>query len=136
MNNKIKNIWVNGTFDVLHIGHIHLLEYASTFGILRVGIDSDRRVTKMKGCDRPINNENNRKKFLESLKYVDSVIIFDDDDELIKNIKEWKTDILVIGSDYLNKKIIGGEFCDEIKFFNRIPNFSTTNIISKCIKLQ
>jgi bifunctional ADP-heptose synthase (sugar kinase/adenylyltransferase) len=66
---------------------------------------------------------------LESLKYVDSVVIFDTDDELISNIIDWKTDIFVIGSDYKNKRIIGSEFVNEILFFERIEQYSSTKII-------
>ena len=55
-------VWVNGTFDVLHVGHVKLLEFASQFGILRVGIDTDKRVKELKGDDRPFNNQEDRKK--------------------------------------------------------------------------
>ena len=48
-------VWVNGTFDVLHVGHLKLLEYSASFGELRVGIDSDKRVQELKGNDRPFN---------------------------------------------------------------------------------
>ena len=56
-----KKVWVNGTFDVLHIGHLKLLEFASTYGELRVGIDTDKRVKELKGNDRPFNNTEDRK---------------------------------------------------------------------------
>jgi rfaE bifunctional protein nucleotidyltransferase chain/domain len=128
-------VWVNGTFDILHIGHLELFSYASTFGKLRVGIDSDSRVRKLKGYNRPINNQENRKKFLESIKFIDSVVVFNDDTELINNIKDWNTEIFVIGSDYMNKKIIGSEFCKQVIFFDRLLEFSTTKIIERCSKL-
>jgi D-beta-D-heptose 7-phosphate kinase/D-beta-D-heptose 1-phosphate adenosyltransferase len=63
-------VWVNGTFDVLHIGHIKLLEFASQFGEIRVGIDTDERVKQFKGELRPINNINDRIFFMNSIKYV------------------------------------------------------------------
>lgn len=74
-------VWVNGTFDVLHIGHIYLLEFPSQFGTLRVGIDTDLRVKELKGNDRPFNNQMDRKKMLESLKFVNDVVLFNSREE-------------------------------------------------------
>lgn len=125
----MKRVWVNGTFDVLHIGHIKLLKYASGFGSLRVGVDGDRRVKELKGQDRPYNNSADRVEFLESLKGVDSVVVFDSEQELINQIKEYGPDIMVIGSDYMNKRIIGAEFAEIVLFFHRIENKSTTEIL-------
>ena len=122
-------VWVNGTFDVLHIGHIKLFEFASTLGKVRVGIDTDDRVKRLKGESRPINNLKDRLEFLKSIKYVDSVVDFSTDEELIKRIKEWNPEYLVIGSDYKDKNIIGGDLTKVI-FFDRIQDFSTTKIIN------
>jgi rfaE bifunctional protein nucleotidyltransferase chain/domain len=126
---KIK-VWVNGTFDVMHIGHIKLLEFASTYGVVRVGIDSDNRVREKKGKDRPINNINSRMEFMNSIKYVDSVVSFDSDEILIEKIKEWDADIMVIGDDYNTNNIIGSDLFKEIIFFNKLPNESTTKILN------
>lgn len=123
------NVWVNGSFDVLHIGHIRLLKHASTFGKLRVGIDTDDRISKLKGEDRPFNNLSDRKEMLESLIFVDSVVSFNTDEELIDQIKKWSPKYMVIGSDYKNKNIIGSDEFDEIIFFERIENYSTTKIL-------
>ena len=77
----MKKIWINGCFDVLHRGHVELFKYAKSLGDkLIVGIDADSRVRMMKGSSRPINNQDDRKFFLESLRYVDEVRIFDDED--------------------------------------------------------
>jgi len=62
-------VWVNGTFDVLHIGHIRLLEFAHKYGKLRVGVDTDERVKSFKGDSRPFNTLEDRIRFLESIKY-------------------------------------------------------------------
>ena len=123
-------VWVNGTFDVIHVGHIRLLEYASSLGIVRVGVDSDDRVKKLKGDSRPINNLYDRMELIGALKYVDSVVSFSSDGELRERIKEWNPTYFVIGSDYKNRNIIGSEFA-EIRFFERIAGYSSTNTISR-----
>lgn len=123
-------VWVNGTFDVLHIGHIRLLEFASKFGQLRVGIDSDERVRSLKGEDRPINGVNDRKEFLLSIKNVDDVVIFSSDDELINEIRTYNPDIIVVGGDYKGKTVIGSEFGGKVLYFDRIEGYSTTKILN------
>lgn len=126
---KIK-VWVNGTFDVLHKGHIELFRYANTFGEVRVGIDTDNRVKLLKGEDRPINCFSDRKLFLESIKYINSVVGFGSDNELEEEIIRWESDVMVIGSDYKNKNIIGSHLFKNIYYFDRIKGFSSTNIIN------
>lgn len=123
-------VWVNGTFDVLHNGHFQLLNSASTYGKLIVGIDSDRRVREMKGDNRPYHNQFERAYNLMSIKGVYNVIVFDTDEELIELLKKNKPDYFLIGSDYKNKKIIGGEYANEIIYFDRIDH-STTKILEK-----
>lgn len=125
-------IIVNGTFDVLHKGHIVLLEYAKSLGaILLVCIDGDRRVKELKGESRPINNQYDRTYMLTALKSVDLVWVFNSDEELIDQIKLFKPDIMVKGSDYRNKPIVGSEYCKEIKFVELVDGYSTTNIIQR-----
>jgi len=128
-----KKIWINGTFDVLHIGHLHLIKEAANLGSVKVGIDSDQRVRELKGESRPINSENDRRDFLLAIKGVDSVEIFNTEDELIDLIKSYSPDCFVIGNDYTEKKIIGIEHVKEIVFIPRIKNYSSTEIISKII---
>ena len=123
-------VWVNGSFDVLHIGHIKLLEYASTLGNVKVGIDTDKRIKKIKGENRPFNSLSDRAEFLRSIKYVDSVDIFDTTEQLIDLIKQYQPDYMVIGSDYKDKPIIGSEYIKEIVYFDRIKDKSTTNILN------
>ena len=122
-------VWVNGTFDVLHIGHIKLLEFASQFGEVRVGIDTDERVKKFKGELRPINNINDRIDFMNSIKYVNSSVSFSTDEELCDRIKEWNADIIVVGNDYKDKKVIGSHLVKEVIFFDKIDGYSSTKII-------
>jgi D-beta-D-heptose 7-phosphate kinase/D-beta-D-heptose 1-phosphate adenosyltransferase len=126
----MSKVWVNGTFDVLHFGHLKLLEFASSFGNVIVGIDSDKRVKKLKGSERPFNNQEVRKFFLKSLKYVNDVVIFNDDVELENKIKDYNPDFMIIGNDYLNKNIIGKQYIKEIVFFDKIQKYSTTKILN------
>jgi D-beta-D-heptose 7-phosphate kinase/D-beta-D-heptose 1-phosphate adenosyltransferase len=124
------NIWVNGTFDVLHVGHMRLLEFASSLGCVRVGIDSDERVREKKGKNRPYNTLEDRIEFMRGIKYVDSVVYFDSDQSLINCIKDWNTDIIVIGNDYEHKEIVGVEFVKQVYYFTKIENKSTSKILS------
>lgn len=120
---------VNGTFDILHPGHVKLLEYASDLGSLLVCIDTDRRVKELKGSARPINNQHDRVFMLESLKFVDWVKTFDTDEELIKIIKDYRPDIMVKGSDYTGKPILGEHLIKDIIFYDRVEPYSTTKTI-------
>ena len=125
-------IIVNGTFDILHRGHIELLEYAKSLGgMLLVCIDSDRRVSELKGPARPINNQYDRTYMLTALKCVDLVWVFDSAEELIDQIKLFKPDIMVKGDDYRGKPIVGEDIINEIKFYDRDEHYSTTNIIQR-----
>lgn len=122
-------VWVNGAFDVLHVGHIKLLETAARYGKLRVGIDSDERIKQLKGETRPFNTLEDRMHFLRALKCVHDVVSFNTEDELIEQIKSYAPQMMVIGSDYKDKRIIGAEFAGVIYFFDRIENKSTTSIL-------
>lgn len=124
-------VWVNGTFDVLHQGHLELLNFASGYGSVRVGIDSDRRVKEFKGDLRPINSLKERMLMMESLRFVDSVVSFDSDSELENHIRLWNPHYLIIGSDYKDKRVIGSEWVDQVIFFDRIEGFSSTEKINK-----
>ena len=125
-------IWSNGCYDILHRGHLELLRYARSLGDkLVVGIDSDSKVRKSKGEDRPINNQEDRKFFLESLIYVDEVIIFNTAEELEGRVESIRPKFIVIGSDYKDRKVVGGEHARSgVKFFERIGEYSTTNILN------
>ena len=126
----MKKVWTNGTFDVLHVGHLKLLEYAASFGQLTVGIDSDKRVKELKGLDRPFNNTLDRKYFLESIKFVHNVVVFNSREELIDMVKEFEPDYMVIGSDYIDKPVYGSEYAKELVFFDKLEQYSTTTILN------
>ena len=122
---------VNGTFDIIHLGHLRLLDYARSLpnSYVLVLTDSDRRIKQLKGNDRPINTEYERCSLLFALKSVDRVETFDTDQELVDLIKGFEPDVMIKGSDYRDKPIIGAEYCKEIKFYDRLGNYSTTNKI-------
>jgi len=124
----MKQIIVNGTFDIVHSGHLALLNYARSLGdYLIVAIDSDRRVKELKGADRPVNTQAERQELLSNLRSVNEVRIFDSDQELVNIIAECA--VMVKGSDYQNRPIVGLEVCPSIVFFERIDGFSTTEKI-------
>lgn len=125
-------IFVNGTFDIIHPGHLALLNFGKSQGdYLTVAIDSDRRVKRLKGSDRPINTQYERKLLLENLKSVDEVKIFDTDKELIDMISQ--SDIMIKGSDYKDQNIVGLNECKKIIFFDRINEYSSTKKIQSII---
>lgn len=130
----MKTIFVNGTFDLLHKGHLELLNYAKSLGdYLIVAIDSDKRIQEKKGPTRPIYNLEERSFFLQNLKSVNEVLSFDSDEELTNIIKNISPDIMIVGSDWKGKKVIGSEYAKELVFFDRIGNYATTKTIESII---
>ena len=125
----MKTIFTNGCFDILHRGHFELLKFCNTMGSVVVGLNSDSSVSRLKGKNRPINNQEDRKFMLESCRYVDKVIIFNEDTpfDLITRLRP---DIIVKGGDYKKKDVVGNELC-EVKIFNFIDGHSTTSIVNK-----
>ena len=129
-------VFVNGTFDVLHRGHLELLNWAKSQGdYLIVAIDSDQRVRSLKGELRPINCFEDRKFMLLNLKAVDEVRVFNSDVELEELIKLIAPDLMVVGSDWKDKSVIGSYYPAKLVFFDRIEGYSTTAIVDK-IKSQ
>ncbi len=130
------NVWVNGCFDILHPGHIELFKVAKSLGDrLIVGIDDDEKVKKDKGVERPINSLFFRKTMLESISYIDIVLPFGSRNELENLIELYSPDILLVGSDWKNGDVVGRQYAKEVRFFNRIGNHSTSNIIAKINEL-
>ena len=91
-------VFTNGCFDVLHRGHLDLLKYCKKLGTVVVGLNSDASVKRLKGESRPLNSEKDRKYLLDSLVFVDKVIIFNEDTPY-NLIKEINPDIIVKGGD-------------------------------------
>jgi len=135
----VKTVFTNGCFDILHIGHVHYLNEAKSLGDkLVVGLNSDSSVKRLKGDERPINHELDRKFVLENLKAVDEVIIFDDDTP-IELIKKINPDILVKGGDWPIEKIVGHEHVlangGLVKSLSFKDGYSTTSTLEKIKKI-
>ena len=126
----MKISFVNGCFDVLHPGHIELLKYARSLGdYLIVAIDSDRKVAEMKGPERPIFSQHDRSTMLASIRYVDVVHVFDTKKELEDLLESTSPDIMVVGSDWKGKEVVGSQYAKSVRFFDRIGEYSTTKTI-------
>ena len=131
---KTKIVFVNGCFDILHPGHIKLFEEASRLGnYVVVGIDSDRKIKEMKGQNRPINSQSQRKTMLECIRYIDKVLVFDTPEELEELVKLYKPDIMIVGSDWKGKEVVGSNYAKEVRFFDRVGEYSTTKIIESIV---
>lgn len=134
-NKERKIVFTNGCFDIVHRGHISYLNEACVLGdLLIVGVNSDASVRDLKGPERPINNEQDRKFLLENLKSVAFVEIFDEETPL-NLIKKILPSVLVKGGDWKIDQIVGSkEVIDnggEVLSLNFIDGFSSTNIIEK-----
>jgi rfaE bifunctional protein nucleotidyltransferase chain/domain len=124
-----KQVFTNGCFDILHLGHIELLEYCSSLGRVTVGLNSDSSIRKLKGESRPVKGQFERQRLLEACRFVDEVVIFDEDTPL-DLIKFLKPDIIVKGGDYQADAIIGREYA-EVRIFRFVDGYSTTQTIEK-----
>ena len=132
-------VFTNGCFDVLHVGHIGLLNKAKELGDhLVVGLNSDESIRQIKGNGRPIVPEAQRYIMLRNLRMVDSIMLFDEPDPL-RLIKLINPDVLVKGGDWGEDEIIGSDFVKSNGgSVVRIPLYegiSSTNIINK-IKME
>lgn len=130
-----KVVFTNGCFDILHRGHISYLNEAKSLGdILVIGLNSDKSVKRLKGENRPINNELDRTFMLENLKSVDYVFVFEEDTpyELIKKIQP---NILVKGGDWKPEQIVGHDIVSSLGgktlSLNFEDGYSTTKLIQK-----
>ncbi|MDB5273683.1 MAG: rfaE2 [Chitinophagaceae bacterium] len=128
-------VFTNGCFDIVHLGHVDYLEKASQLGQkMVVALNTDQSVSKLKGPERPINNEYARARIIASLGFVDAVILFGEETPL-SVIEALIPDILVKGNDYSIDKIVGADFVLEhggkVETIPLVAGYSTTNIVSK-----
>lgn len=134
-----KIAFTNGCFDILHAGHIHSLMQAASFAdVLIVGLNSDASTKRLKGDNRPINNEQNRALLLASLVMVDAVVLFDEDTpfELISLVMP---DVLVKGGDYTVDTIVGAKEViangGSVEIIPLVEGLSTTSLLQKIERL-
>jgi D-beta-D-heptose 7-phosphate kinase/D-beta-D-heptose 1-phosphate adenosyltransferase len=132
-------VFTNGCFDLLHLGHVRLLQFAKSRGdILIVGLNSDSSVKKLKGQNRPIINQQDRERFLAALESVDYVVVFSEETPL-NLIRKIRPDVLVKGADWLGKKIVGREFVERyggrVEVAPYIEGYSSSGLIERIKEL-
>jgi len=126
-----KIVFTNGCFDILHVGHVKYLEIAKSFGdVLIVGLNSDDSIKRLKGQSRPINPLEDRAYILASLESVSYVVPFEEDTPL-ELISVLKPDILVKGTDYEGKEVVGSDIAKEVRLVQFVEGKSTTRIIER-----
>ena len=126
--------FTNGCFDILHAGHVSILEFSKNQAdVLVLGINSDASVKRLKGPSRPINCQEDRALVCASLQAVDAVVLFEQDTpyELIKLVKP---DVLVKGADYKVENVVGREFAKKVALYPILEGRSTTNTINKAAR--
>ena len=133
-------VFTNGCFDILHAGHISFLRTARKQGdLLIVGVNSDRSIRRLKGQDRPVNQEADRLMVLSELTSVDYVVLFDQETP-VRLIKAICPDVLVKGADYRRDQVVGGDLVEsyggQVKLVKLVHGRSTTNIIRKISNVQ
>lgn len=138
---KLKNqkiVFTNGCFDILHRGHVEYLAQAANHGdVLIIGVNTDRSVRRIKGETRPVQDEYARSILLASLSFVSAIVLFDEDTpyNLIKRVQP---DVLIKGSDYSIKDIVGSDIVTakggKVITIDFIEGYSTTSIIKKLKK--
>lgn len=137
--NRQKIVFTNGVFDILHTGHVDLLRFSKRLGEkLVVAINSDESVKRIKGENRPINNQNDRKRILEALEEVDEVIIFDGD-KALETINSIMPDVVVKGGEWSAEEVRERDKIDskiEIKIFPLVKDYSTTRVLEKIRQLE
>jgi rfaE bifunctional protein nucleotidyltransferase chain/domain len=130
-----KVVFTNGVFDLLHIGHLTYMAKASELGDkLIIGLNADSSVKRIKGDDRPVNDQNNRAALLAALFFVDAITIFEEDTPF-NLITTLMPDILVKGADYSIENIVGAKEVmangGEVKTITFVDGYSSTSIINK-----
>lgn len=123
-------VWTNGVFDILHTGHLELLKFAKAQGKrLIVELNSDESVKRIKGSSRPINNIQARKSQIETLPWVDEVVVFEEDSpyEVLKKIRP---DIIVKGGDYKIDEVVGSDLA-KVVIYPILDNYSSSAIIQR-----
>ncbi len=125
-------VWCNGTFDILHPGHIELFKVARTLGNkVIVATDTDEKIKKDKGNHRPINNLAYRVAMLEAIRYIDVVHTFGDRQELEDLIELYQPDILLLGDDWRDGDVVGWEHAGEVRHLPRVGEYASSKTIER-----
>lgn len=130
-NLRQRVVFTNGCFDFVHPGHVYLFKYIKELypGCkLIVGVNSDASIKRLKGKSRPVYPESDRLMMLDSIEFIDTVILFDEDTPL-ELIKQVQPDILVKGMDYVNDKVVGADLVEVVSHVKLKPGYSTTALI-------
>ncbi len=132
---KLKIVFTNGCFDLLHAGHVTYLEAARKTGDkLILGLNTDKSVQALKGPSRPVINEHDRARVLAALESVDAVVLFDEDTPL-HLVNTLRTDVIVKGDDYREEQVVGAEqvksWGGQVKLIPLVQGRSTSNILQK-----
>ena len=132
MDSTMSIVWTNGTFDILHPGHIELFKVARSLGDkVIVATDTDEKIKADKGDHKPINDLCYRVAMLEAIKYIDVVHTFGSRQELEDLIQLYEPDILLLGDDWRDGEVVGAEFAKEVRFLPRVGGYASSSTISK-----
>ena len=127
-----KIVWCNGTFDILHPGHIQLFKVARSLGDkVIVATDTDEKIKKDKGEHRPVNDLCYRVAMLEAIKYIDVVLTFGDRQELEGLIQLYTPDILLLGDDWQGGDVVGIEHAKGVRFLPRVGGYASSKTLNK-----
>ena len=130
MTDKI--VWCNGTFDILHPGHMQLFKVARSLGDrVIVATDTDEKIKKDKGEHRPVNDLCYRVAMLEAIKYIDVVLTFGDRQELEGLIQLYTPDILLLGDDWQGGDVVGIEHAKGVRFLPRVGGYASSKTLNK-----
>ena len=125
-------VWTNGTFDILHPGHIELFKVARALGDrVIVATDTDEKIKNDKGDHKPVNDLCYRVAMLEAIKYIDVVLTFGDRKELEGLIQLYSPDILLLGDDWRNGDVVGRKYAKEVRFLPRVGGYASSNIVKR-----
>jgi D-glycero-beta-D-manno-heptose 1-phosphate adenylyltransferase len=133
-----KVVFTNGCFDLIHLGHVDYLEKARNLGDkLILGLNTDDSVSRFKGPERPLQDQNSRARVLAAMQFIDLVVFFNEDTPL-SLISELVPNVLVKGSDYLTENIVGADVVQKsggvVKTIDFVPGYSTSRIVEKIKK--
>lgn len=135
-----KIVFTNGCFDLLHSGHIDYLSKAADMGdVLLIGLNCDDSVRRLKGINRPVNNQEQRALLLASLRFVSAVVLFEEDTP-VNLISKIRPDLLVKGGDYKPEQVAGSDIVlsngGEIRIIDLLPGYSTSSIEQRILNLN